>query len=267
MPNFLLIDGSYYCFYRYFAIEQWFRLAKKDEKMDDPFQNALFVEKFRKTFVDKIGETTKKLKIENPIIMVGKDCPRQKIWRMALFPEYKNNRAKDDGFMGGPFFKMAYEDNLFEKAGAKLRLSHPGLEADDCIAITVKHILRKYDDAKIWIIASDMDYLQLASDKVKIFNLKYKDITESKNCFKDAEKDLFCKIVSGDKSDCIPSVFKKCGIKTAEKFWNDKDKFNKKLEEDIDAMEQYHLNKIIIDFDNIPYNLVMEFKEKYGLTD
>jgi 5'-3' exonuclease len=112
-----------------------------------------------------------------------------------------------------------------------------------------------------------MDYLQLASDKVKIFNLKYKDITESKNCFKDAEKDLFCKIVAGDKSDCIPSVFKKCGIKTAEKYWNDKDKFNKKLEEDIDAMEQYHLNKIIIDFDNIPYNLVMEFKEKYGLTD
>ena len=32
MPNFILIDGSYYCFYRYFAIEQWFRLAKKDEK-------------------------------------------------------------------------------------------------------------------------------------------------------------------------------------------------------------------------------------------
>ena len=207
MPNVILFDGSYFCFYRYFVIEQWFRLAKKDEKMDDPFQNALFVEKFRKTFVDKIGETIKKLKIENPIIMVGKDCPRQKIWRMALFPEYKSNRAKDDGFMGGPFFKMAYEDNLFEKAGAKLRLSHPGLEADDCIAITVKHILRKYDDAKIWIIASDMDYLQLASDKVKIFNLKYKDITESKNCFKDAEKDLFCKIVAGDKSDCIPSVF------------------------------------------------------------
>ena len=90
--------------------------------------------------------------------------------------------------MGGPFFKMAYEANLFEEGGVKLCLSYPGLEADDCIAITVKYILSKYDDAKIWIIASDMDYLQLASDKVKIFNLKYKDITESKNCFKDAEK-------------------------------------------------------------------------------
>jgi len=109
--------------------------------------------------------------------------------------------------------------------------------------------------------------LQIASDRVKIYNLKYKDITESKNCFKDAEKDLFCKIVSGDKSDCIPSVFKKCGIKTAEKYWNDKENFNKKLESDLDAVEQYELNKQIIDFNNIPSALVLGFKRKYGLSD
>ena len=47
MPNFLLIDGSYYCFYRYFAIEQWFKLAKRDEKIENPFEHELFVEKFR----------------------------------------------------------------------------------------------------------------------------------------------------------------------------------------------------------------------------
>uniref|UniRef100_A0A6C0C5Q6 5'-3' exonuclease domain-containing protein n=1 Tax=viral metagenome TaxID=1070528 RepID=A0A6C0C5Q6_9ZZZZ len=265
MPNFLLIDGSYYCFYRYFATEQWFNLAKREENIEIPSQHELFINKFRKTFVDKIGETIKKLKIDSPIIIVGKDCPRRNIWRMKLFPGYKSNRNQDAGFMGGPFFKMAYDDNLFEKAGSKLRLSYPGLEADDCIAIATKHILEKYDDAKIWIIASDMDYLQLASDKVKIFNLKYQDITENKNCFKDSDKDLFCKIVAGDKSDCIPSVFKKCGIKTAEKFWNNKDNFNKKLEMDIDAKNQYILNKKIIDFNNIPKTLVSEFKEKYGL--
>ena len=184
---------------------------------------------------------------------------------MKLFPEYKGNRVQDDGFMGGPFFKMAYENNLFEEGGVKLRLSYDSLEADDCIAITVKYMLANWEDAKIWIIASDMDYLQLASDKVKIYNLKYKDITESKNCFKNAEKDLFCKIVAGDKSDGIPAVFKKCGIKTAEKYWNDKEKFNEKLENDLDATEQYELNKKIIDFNNIPLTLVEGFKHKYGL--
>ena len=64
MPNFLLIDGSYYCFLRYFATEQWFRLAKRDEKIENPYEHELFVEKFRKTFVDKIAETIKKLKID-----------------------------------------------------------------------------------------------------------------------------------------------------------------------------------------------------------
>ena len=265
MPNFVLFDGSYYCFYRYYAIEQWFRLANSDEKIDDPLQHPLFVEKFRKTFVEKIGETVQKLKIEKPILIVGKDCPRKNIWRMELFPDYKGTRGKD-GFMGGPFFKMAYKDKLFEQGGVKLILSYDTLEADDCIAITVKHILEKYEDAKIWIIASDMDYLQLASDKVNIYTLKHKNITESKNCFKDSEKDLFCKIVAGDKSDNIPSVFKKCGIKTAEKHWQNRDNFQEKLDGDPEASKIYALNKKIIDFNNIPQTLVDGFKTKYGLS-
>ena len=83
---------------------------------------------------------------------------------------------------------------------------------------------------------------------------------------KNAEKDLFCKIVAGDKSDGIPAVFKKCGIKTAEKYWNAKEKFNEKLENDLDAAEQYELNRKIIDFNNIPPTLVEGFKHKYGLS-
>ena len=265
MTNFVLIDGSYYCFYRYYATTQWFRLAKSEEVLGEPLQNTMFVEKFRKTFVEKIGETISKLKIDNPIIMVGKDCPRKNIWRMELFPDYKGTRGQDAGFQGGPFFKMAYDDKLFEEGGAKLILSYKTLEADDCIAITVKHLLSKYEDAKIWVITSDMDYLQLASDQVKVYTLKHQDITESKNCFKDPDKDLFCKIVSGDKSDNIPSVFKKCGIKTAEKYWNDQVKFQEKLDGDPEAAKIYELNKTIIDFKNIPQTLVDGFKLKYGL--
>jgi len=267
MPNFLLIDGSYYCFFRYFAILQWFKLAKPEINLDNPIDSDIFVEKFKKTFIEKFQEISKKLNIENPITIVGKDCKRIDIWRMKLFPEYKANRSNDDGFMGGPFFKMVYDDDMFTQAGSKLTVSYHSLEADDCIAITVNHILNNYDDAKIWIITSDMDYLQLSCDRVKIYNLKYKDITESKNCFKDAEKDLFCKIVSGDKSDGIPSVFKKCGIKTAEKFWNDRQKFEEKLQGNLDAIEQYELNKSIIDFNRIPPVLVTGFKKKYGFIN
>ena len=67
-PNFILIDGSYFCFYRYYAIHNWFKLARKEVTLDDPFKNDEFREKFRKTFVDKMKEIPKRLKIEKPIM-------------------------------------------------------------------------------------------------------------------------------------------------------------------------------------------------------
>jgi 5'-3' exonuclease len=118
------------------------------EKVENPIENETFVEKFKKTFVDTIVKINKNIKNENdnPFIIVGKDCKRENIWRNEFFPQYKANRAngQEDGFMGGPFFKMAYQDNLFEKGGAKAILKHPKLEADDCIAISVKNLVNRY---------------------------------------------------------------------------------------------------------------------------
>ena len=41
----------------------------------------------------------------------------------------------------------------------------------------------------------------------------------------------FCKIVTGDPSDNISSVFPKCGPKTALKYFADRELFEKKLQE------------------------------------
>ena len=84
MTNFILIDGSYYIFYRYYAILQWYKCSHKGVKLENPSKNTEFVEKFRTTFVSKLEEIPQKLKIENPIVLVGKDCPREKIWRMQM---------------------------------------------------------------------------------------------------------------------------------------------------------------------------------------
>lgn len=270
--NFIIVDGSYYIFYRYFAMTNWWSLAKPDEELGIPIENADFVKKFNRTFISKFKELQKKLKIKGPVVkLVARDCPRRNIWRMKLFNNYKEGRDKDDGFLGGPFFKLAYSagegekttgNSLFLQAGAQAVLAYPTLEADDCVAITVKHLKKNYPEAKIWIIASDMDYLQLVDDNVSVYNLKYKDISKSKNATGDADCDKFCKIVCGDKSDDIPGVFKKCGPKTALKLYNDKDLFEKKLESEPGARERYELNKTLVDFDNIPEELVNGFKTK-----
>lgn len=270
--NFILVDGSYYIFYRYFALTSWWGLARPDEELGIPIENEEFVEKFKSTFISKLKEIPKKLKIKGPVVkIVGRDCPRKNIWRMELFDSYKECRDKDDGFLGGPFFGLAYNcleeqiagnDNLFEDAGVQAVFSYPTLEADDCIAITTKHILDNYPDAHVWIIASDMDYLQLAGDNVTIMNLKYKDISKSKNATGNSDSDKFCKIVCGDKSDDIPGVFKKCGPKTAMKYFNDRDLFEKKLDKEKGARDRYELNKTLVDFDNIPEHLIEGFKKE-----
>jgi DNA polymerase-1 len=180
----------------------------------------------------------KKLKIPknvSPILIVGRDCKRENIWRNEIFPQYKANRAngQEDGFMGGPFFKMAYEEQLFIKGGAKAILSHPKLEADDCIALSVKNIANKYPNCHIYIITSDRDYLQLNAHNIDLYNLTYKNIAESKSSTGNAEDDLEIKIIMGDISDNIPSVFPKCGPKTAQKCFEDPEFFKKKMSNNI----------------------------------
>jgi len=261
--TFIFIDGSYFCFYRYHSLLTWWKNAYPEIILDDPFLNEQFVAKFRKTFVDHVQNLRKNLGISKeikPTIIVGRDCKRENIWRNELFPNYKATRAngKEDGFMGGPFFKMVYQDNLFIEGGAKAILSHPTLEADDCIALSVKHVLNKYPCCDVYIITSDKDYLQLAEPRVHIYNLGFKKITDQKSSTGSADCDLFCKIVMGDISDNIPSVFPKCGPKTALKYYEDQAAFQTRLQSSETFIAQYNTNKKIVDFNEIPVLLKNE---------
>jgi len=264
--TYIFIDGSYFCFYRYCSLLTWWKNAFPEELdvLKDPYQNQVFVDKFKKIFIETVRNLKKNLSIDKqiePIIIVGKDCKRADIWRNELFPGYKGTRSNgpDDGFMGGPFFKMVYDEQLFIKGGASHILKHPTLEADDCIALSTKHLLTTEPNCNIYIITSDKDYLQLAEPRVHLYNLAFKKLTEQKTCTGNAECDLFLKIVTGDPSDNIPSVFPKCGPKTALKYFENRELFEKKLLEAEAYQKQYELNKTIIDFNNIPENLVEDF--------
>ena len=248
--NYILIDMSYFIFYRYYAICAWWRNAKPEISLDLPEENREFIEKFSKIFIDKLREIPKKLKIKDYKIYAALDCPQNEIWRKKKFPEYKLGRNTDDHNSISYFFKLALD--ILDKLNINT-LSGPHLEADDCIALYCKKY-SKADD-KIYIITSDMDYLQLNAENIKIYNLKYKNIAESSQAIGDAATDLFCKIILGDKSDNISPVFDKCGIKTALKYFNDRELFDKALEKNIKFENQYKLNCQLIDFNNIPEDL------------
>ena len=261
--HFVLIDGSYFVFYRYFALNVWWKNAKSGDKPDiscndDPD----FIEKFKKTFELRVKEIDECLGLKSSIKLAAVDCKRADIWRNHLYPDYKLTRSKDDEFGVSKFFKLTYDEKLFEAAGVSAMLMYQHLEADDCIALTTMHIRENYPDAHIWIIANDHDYIQLHDDHVHLRNLKYQDLTQSKSSSGDAYQDLFCKIVGGDKSDNIRSIFKKCGLKTARKYYNNPELFEKALLEEPIAEDLYCLNRTLVDFNYIPSDLAEGFRKE-----
>ena len=267
---FILVDTSYWIFYRYFAIMQWWKHAKPDDHLfENPYENEEFVEKFIKTFVESLEGFKKKQKLHKQrskpatpcTIIAARDCPRKEIWRNSLYNSYKETREKDDSFMGGPFFKEVYKENnklLFE-AGVNHVLRFPNLEADDIVAICKKQIRQKYPEARIIILANDHDYLQLLDDYTQIINFQNKNLNESKKVFPEAHKNLFYKIVLGDKSDNIMPIFKKCGPKTCEKYYENNELFLEALKKDSEAQEKYILNKKLVSFEEIPETFVNGF--------
>tara|TARA_B100001093_G_scaffold518843_1_gene605226 strand:+ start:3073 stop:3924 length:852 start_codon:yes stop_codon:yes gene_type:complete len=271
---FILVDTSYWIFYRYFAIMQWWKHAKPDDHLfENPYDNEEFVEKFIKTFVESLEGFKKKQKLHKQrskpatpcTIIAARDCPRKEIWRNSFYNSYKETRDKDDSFMGGPFFKHIYQENnkLLYEAGVNHVLRFPNLEGDDIVAICKKIIRQKYPEALIIILANDHDYCQLLDDYTEIINFQNKNLRESKKVFVEPDKNLFYKIVLGDKSDNILPIFKKCGPKTCEKYYENKDLFLQALAKDSGAQDKYQLNKKLVDFNEIPGELANKFLEEY----
>jgi 5'-3' exonuclease len=270
-PNiFILVDTSYWIFYRYYAISQWWGHSNPETPLTNPYENIEFVEKFMKTFNESLEGFKKKQKIhkKKTTIIAVRDCPRATIWRNNLYSDYKATRDKatrdkGDEFGGAPFFKHIYQDanKLLYEAGANAILQFPNLEADDVIALTKNYIRNKYVDAQIYIIANDHDYLQLLDEHTEIVNFQNKFLKEASKVFREPEKNLFYKIVLGDKSDNIMPIFKKCGPKTCEKYYENNELFLEALKKE-NAYEKYELNKKLVDFRELPHELVSSFTKE-----
>ena len=272
MTRFLLVDTSYAIFFRYFATKVWYGLAHPEDKFEEDYnwyQNEIFLNSFCKNFYKSIEKIVKKYNIVAKNIIFARDCPREQIWRMKYFNEYKANRIDTYGSSPGqinvgPFFKKVYEHiipDLIDKLGCKV-IKYDQLEADDVIALS-KDVIRTNDkEAEFVIITSDHDLMQIIDNKTTLVNLKGK-ILNTKSCG-NPEHDLELKIICGDKSDNIPGCFKRCGAKTAMKCILNRDELQKQFKKNPGSLDTYAKNKIIIDFKNIPKNLKEKFLKKYG---
>jgi len=250
----ILVDGSYFIFYRFHALLAWWKLRHADTYeivRAAPYENPEFRAQFHKLCESSLQEIYKRLGVmsEPYQLMIAKDCMRNDIWRVELMPDYKGTRKSCPEIW--PFFRYFY-DHL---VGCHIVLEHPRLESDDCIALMTQYI-SNINSSKIVIVASDNDYLQLIKSPPHISLVDLKYTSRGGN----GAYDLFCKIINGDKSDNIPPVFgKNLGAKKlAELYANDDATFNMLLETH-NVRPKYVLNRQLIDFDFIPAQYKEEF--------
>ena len=217
MNNIILVDSSYTSFHRFFATLRWFSFAKKEEykeHKDDPkydwSKNDIFIEKYKKMYLESIKKLVTPKVFNNSIIIFCLDAPQESLWRNDLMECYKGERidlTKKHNFK--PTFTFTYKKlipDLVKNNKNILMMKHAKMEADDIIALCTRYIRKKHQDKTVYLVSGDNDFLQLGYDNLFFADYKKNLIKLSRE---EAKEALEQKIINGDCSDNIPSIFPK----------------------------------------------------------
>ncbi len=261
--NIILVDTSYTTFHRFFATIRWYSFANKDafkeHKDDNTYdwsKEPLFIEKYTKMYLESIINLVGKIIFNDSIVIFCQDAPSDTLWRHEFAECYKGNRLDlSEKYNFKPTFKYTYEE-LIPKLVKENKNIHsmliPKMEADDLIALATKYIKYKRPNYMTYIISGDNDFLQLGHDKLYIADYKKDHLIHLTK--KEAREALRQKIVSGDCSDNIPSIFidQKINNKTKKMVKESKEEMKKFLSENEKSNSQYLKNKKMISFKYIP---------------
>jgi len=175
-------------------------------------------------FLKSVGYAIKLLKPTKVVVVFDGHGGSQK--RRKIFPDYKRGRKTKIRF-NRTYQEMSSSD--IEDKNIRMELlrlvnylevlpvtsmSIDNIEADDTIAYLSTDTFK---DKNVTIMSSDKDFLQLASDKVKIWSPTKKKIFGCKEILDEygitCNNFVYYRIMEGDDSDSIPGI-KGAGLKT-----------------------------------------------------
>ena len=258
--HFYLIDGSGYIFRAYYALPP---LSRKSDGLPTGAVSG-FCSMLFKLLEDARADDSKQKPTHFAVIF---DSAR-KNFRNEIFKDYKANRSEAPEDLAPQFEYIRKSVKAFNLPSIELR----NYEADDLIATYVKQILKL--GAKVTVISSDKDLMQLVSKEVRLYDpMKNKLIGEKEVLDKFGVKPnqvIDVQSLAGDSSDNIPGV-PGIGIKTAAELINkyknldklleraDEIKQNKRRETLIENKDKAILSKKLVTLkDDVPV------KEKLG---
>ncbi len=258
-----LVDGSGYIFRAYHALPP---LTRKSDGMPvgavAGFCNMLY----------KLIEDTKD-EFEPTHLAVIFDAG-SKTFRNDIYPEYKANRTEPPEDLV-PQFSLVRDAT---RAFSLPCIEKPGFEADDLIATYAR--LAHEAGARVTIVSSDKDLMQLVNDRVDMLDtMKLKTIAREQVVEKfgvPPEKVVDVQALAGDSTDNVPGV-PGIGIKTAAQLigeYGDLEtllsraseiKQNKRRENLIEFAELARISRKLVELDNnVP---VEDALESMGVRD
>lgn len=259
----ILIDTSYFIFYRYYSTLKWYQFRNKEIDYTKIDQDETFMNAFKKHILDDLQKVCKNWKSKLSQIVFCCDCSREDIWRNEYTTMYKATRVPNPTFNSNIFFKFYeyIEENEKEWGFHKVCVDH--LEADDIAYLVKMHLQKKNWPNKTVIITNDNDYLQMLDENTSIFNMNGKGNDLSSRSCGNPKIDLKVKLIMGDKSDNILPIHPGIGPKTAMKLaqLNDVD-FDSYLVTK-NCKEVYERNKHIVDLSMIPDEHVQAYYNQY----
>ena len=207
--HFYLIDGSGYIFRAYYALPP---LSRKSDGLPTGAVSG-FCSMLFKLLEDARSDDS----IHKPTHFAVIFDSARKNFRNEIYSEYKANRADAPDDLAPQFEYIRKSVKAFNLPSIELI----NYEADDLIATYAKNITEA--GAKVTVISSDKDFMQLVSNKVRLFDpMKSRVIGEKEVIEKfgvKPEQVIDVQSLAGDSSDNVPGV-PGIGIKTAAELIN-----------------------------------------------
>ena len=207
--HFYLIDGSGYIFRAYYALPP---LTRKSDGLPTGAVSG-----FCSMLFKLLEDSKSNQNLQKPTHFAVIFDSARKTFRNEIYSDYKANRAEAPDDLAPQFDYIRKSVLAFNLPSLELI----NYEADDLIATYVEMILK--EGAKVTIVSSDKDLMQLYKKNVRIYDpMKNKFISEEdiKNKFGvGASKIIDVQALAGDSSDNVPGV-PGIGVKTAAELIN-----------------------------------------------
>ena len=207
--HFYLIDGSGYIFRAYYALPP---LTRKSDGLPTGAVSG-FCSMLFKLLEDSKSDSNSQKPTHFAVIF---DSAR-KNFRNEIYSDYKANRADAPDDLVPQFEYIRKSVMAFNLPSVDL----VNYEADDLIATYAEQILQK--GAKVTIVSSDKDLMQLYRKDVRLYDPMKNKFIESEDIINkfgvDSKKVIDVQSLAGDSSDNVPGV-PGIGVKTAAELIN-----------------------------------------------